>query len=220
MPRKSSLKVDFHVHSDVSKDSDMTPRTIISSARKNGLDAIAVTDHDTIKGALEVQKISDGLVVFVGAEIKTKSGEVIGLNLKKDIEAGLSLEATCKRIKEQGGFLIIPHPFDRFRNGIGKAIEKIVNYIDAVEVFNARILVNRFNEEAMEFAKKHSLPVVAGSDSHFVNEIGSAFTLVKADKSRDGILRAIKNGYAEIGGKKTGVLPHWKTFVTKMGKKL
>lgn len=219
MPSNRILKIDFHIHSHFSLDSDMSTEDIIEFAKKSGLDAIAVTDHNSIKGGVETQKISGGLIVFVGSEIKTKEGEIIGLNLKKDIPPNLPLAQTCKLVKEQNGFIIIPHPFDKFRNGIGNAIEKIIEYIDAVEIFNARTLAESFNRQAFEFAKKNRLPYVAGSDAHFKSEIGSVCMHVDCKINKDDILKAIKMGQAKITGKKTGIMPHWKTFVTKIGKK-
>ncbi len=222
MPRENSkkgLKVDFHVHSDFSPDGNMSPKEIIELAKKLGLDAIAVTDHNAIEGGKEAEKIAGGLIVFVGSEVRTEEGEVIGLNLKRNIPEGLPLVHTCKLIKKQGGFLIIPHPFDRMRRGIGKGIEKIVKYVDAVEVFNARTLLDRFNKDSLEFAEEHKLPKVAGSDAHFGKEMGSAYTIVDSEKRKDAILKAIKKGRTRIFGSKSGLHPHWKTFVTKMGKK-
>ncbi len=200
-------------------DGSMSPEEIITLAKKLGLDAIAVTDHNSIEGGRETERLAKGLIVFVGSEIRTKEGEVIGLNLKKDIPSALPLMQTCRLIKEQGGFLIVPHPLDRMRRGVGKGIEKIVRYIDAVECFNARTLLDKFNKNASEFAEDHKLPKVAGSDAHFGGEMGSAYTLVDSEKRKDKILEAVKRGKTKIFGKKSGMRPHWKTFVTKMGKK-
>jgi predicted metal-dependent phosphoesterase TrpH len=222
MPRassKRSLKVDFHVHSDCSIDGDMPPEEIIDLAKKLGLDAIAVTDHNAVEGGKETEKVAKGLIVFVGSEIRTEEGEVIGLNLKRNIPEGLPLVHTCKLIKKQGGFLIVPHPFDRMRSGIGRGIEKIVRYIDAVEVFNARTLFGKFNKDSLEFAERHKLPKIAGSDAHFGKEMGSAYTVVDSEKRKGAILKAIKSGRTRILGNKSGLRPHWKTFVTKMGKR-
>jgi hypothetical protein len=219
MPSKRVLKADFHIHSHFSADSDLSPAEILKYAKRAGLDAIAVTDHNTIEGGKAVQKIAKGIIVIVGSEIKTSEGEIIGLNLKKDVPCGLSPLKTCRLIKEQGGLVIIPHPFDRFRSGIGNAAEKIVKHIDALEVFNARTMLEKFNEDAYVFAKKHDLPCIAGSDSHFASEIGSAYTVVSSEKSKTGILKAVISGTATISGRKTGILPHWKTFVTKIGRR-
>lgn len=218
MPPNRVLRVDFHIHSHFSADGDMSPEDVIKSAKESGLDAIAVTDHNSIKGGVEAQKISKGLIVFVGSEIKTKEGEIIGLNLKKDVPCDLSLVQACKLVKEQNGFIIVPHPFDKFRNGIGDEIEKIVRYIDAVEIFNARTLIDGFNNKSFEFAKKRGLPFVAGSDSHFKSEIGSVCMLVDCGGKKSEILKAIKEGRVKITGGKTGIMPHWKTFMKKIGR--
>jgi predicted metal-dependent phosphoesterase TrpH len=219
MSKKRGLKVDFHVHSNFSMDGDMSPKEITELAKKLGLDAIAVTDHNAIEGGKETKKIAKGLIVFVGSEIRTEEGEVIGLNLKRNVPEGLPLVHTCKLIKKQGGFLIVPHPFDRMRRGIGKGTEKIVRYIDAVEVFNARTLLDRYNKDSLKFAESHKLPKVAGSDAHFGKEMGSAYTIVDSEKGGGAILKAVKSGKTRIIGNRSGLRPHWKTFITKMGKK-
>lgn len=220
MSRKRGLKIDFHVHSNFSFDSDMSPKDIVNLAKKTGLDAVAITDHNSVEGGKEVEKLAgNDLIVFIGSEIKTDKGEIIGLNLNKEIPSKLPLIQTCKMIKEQGGFLIVPHPFDRLRSGVGKEMENVVKYIDAVEVFNARTLFYRFNKEALEFAEKHKLGKVVGSDAHFEVEFGSAYTLVDSEKTKDGILKAVREGKTKMVGWKSGLRPHLKTFVTKMGKK-
>ncbi len=210
------LKVDFHVHSHFSSDSNLSPREILKIAEKLGLDAVAITDHNTIEGGKYAKKLSKKIIVFVGSEIKTNEGEVIGLNLRREIREGLPLLETCRRIKEQGGFVIIPHPFDRMRRGIGSLIEKVIGYIDAVEVFNARTLMDRFNRESLSFAERHNLPKVAGSDAHFADELGSAYTIVLSEKREDAILKAVKNGKTSVFGEKTGIRPHIKTFLTRV----
>lgn len=219
MPTDRALRIDFHIHSNHSTDGDMPPADIIKYAKKSGLDAIAVTDHNSIRGGVEAQKIAGDLLVFVGSEIKTADGEIIGLNLKKDVPANLPLTETCRLVKKQGGFIIVPHPFDKFRSGIGKEMLQIMEFIDAVEIFNARTLAGRFNNQASEFAKKNNLPCVAGSDAHFKSEIGSVSMLVECGKEKGEILDAIKGGKIKIIGKKTGIKPHWNTFVRKMGRK-
>lgn len=213
---KDLIKADFHIHSYFSADSNMSPETIVKFAKKRGLQAIAVTDHNTIKGGIETKKVAKDLIVFVGSEIKTEKGEIIGLNLKKDIPPFLSLEETCKLIKKQGGLVFVPHPFDKFRFGVGNEIKKIIKYIYAIEVFNSRTLINKFNEDAMNFAKKYKIPIFAGSDAHFESEIGSCYMLIEAKNNEKGILNAIKNMNLKISGNSTGLKPHWKTFVKKL----
>lgn len=201
-------------------DGDMSPEEIVRTAKSVGLDAIAVTDHGTVRGGIETIKVAgEDLLVILGSEIKTDSGEIIGLDLKKDVPEGMSPEETCKEIKSQGGFIIAPHPFDRMRRGMGKGLDRIVKYLDAVEVFNARTLVHRFNREALEFSKRYGLPGVSGSDSHFGIELGSAYTLVHSEMDVRSILQSVKKGDVKIVGSSTGVRPHWKTFVTKIARK-
>ncbi|MCD6591095.1 MAG: PHP domain-containing protein [Candidatus Aenigmarchaeota archaeon] len=222
MPKEKWFKADFHIHSHFSPDSDMTPEDILKAVKRLKFDIIAVTDHNTIKGGIETKKLAENegmdVKVVVGSEIKTKDGEVIGLNIKKEIPKNLSLIETCKRIKKQDGFLIIPHPFDKMRKGVGDHVYEIMKYIDAVEVFNARTLFTKFNRDAYEFAYNNNLPSVAGSDSHFSFEIGSAYTLIKA-RNIDDIFASIKRGFTKIKGRKTGLLPHLKTFTTRFGKR-
>ena len=220
MPHASVLNVDMHIHSHFSADGNMSPEDIVERAKKERLDAIAVTDHNSIRGGQEVRKISGGLIVFVGSEIKTDQGEIIGLNLKKDVPSDLSLLQACKAVKKQNGFLIVPHPFDRFRRGIGDGMNSITDYIDAVEIFNARTMMGNFNRQAAEFAEKRRLPFVAGSDAHFGPEIGSVRMLVECKRNADEILKAVIEGKVVIKGRKTGIVPHWKTFVKNMSRKL
>jgi predicted metal-dependent phosphoesterase TrpH len=212
---KQGLKADLHMHSHFSPDSGMSPGEIVNTAEKLGLDVIAVTDHNTVRGGLETEKMAKNkdLIVIVGSEIMTKDGEIIGLDVKRDIPKKLPLSEACRLIKEQGGLVLVPHPFERLRKGIGSRIKEIIGYIDAVEVFNARSYFSRSNERAFEFAKKHGLAMFACSDAHFAMEIGSAYTVIDSERKKESVIKAIKEGKSIIVGKRTGIKPHWKTFV-------
>lgn len=221
MPAKGSmekkggkpLKIDFHVHSRFSLDGDMTVDELLKRAKASGLDGVAVTDHNSIRGGNEALKRRDlGLIVFAGSEINTSKGEVIGLNIREDIRPGLAPEETCRLIKDQGGFIIIPHPFDIFRKGLGKRISDVLDYIDAVEVFNSRSMVRGFNRKAMDFARKHGLPGVASSDSHFPGELGSSYTIVYSERDKKKILDNVRKGNTGIITNGTGIRPHLQTF--------
>ncbi len=167
------IEFDFHIHSKYSKDSSLQPETILKFASKRGLKKIAITDHNTIQGGIETQKINNSLIeVIIGAEIYTEKGEVIGLNLKKEIKSR-KLKEVILEIKEQGGEVFIPHPFDKIRKGsLGNNIYEIIEYIDYIEGFNGRCLLNSFNKKAIEFAKKYNINVLSGSDAHYSFEIG------------------------------------------------
>jgi hypothetical protein len=169
------IDVDLHMHTDHSHDCVTPVEVLLSEARHRGLGAIAVTDHNEISGALEAAAKAEGIKVIVGEEVKTKSqGEVIGLFIKKKIPAGLSLRETIDEIHDQGGIAYVPHPFDRMHSvpDYEHLLEE-VERIDAIEVYNARVAIGEFNEEAARFAAKYRIPAGAGSDAHVAQGLGS-----------------------------------------------
>ena len=150
---------------------------LLATARDQGLGAIAVTDHNEISGALDAAAKADayGVKVIVGEEVKTaRQGEVIGLFLDEKIPRGLTLAETVAEIRRQGGLVYVPHPFDRmhavpdYEHLLG-----ILDEVDAIEVFNPRVAIGAFNEEAARFAAKYRIPAGAGSDSHVAQGLGS-----------------------------------------------
>ena len=171
------LRADLHVHTCHSKDSTSSPQKIVQHCLDNGINCLAVTDHDTISGALEVERIAPFRVI-VGEEIMTTGGEIIGLFLKEQIAPHQSPEATVAHIKSQGGLVCIPHPFDRFRPHSrirSEALEKIASEIDLVEVFNSRTFMLKDSARALEFAREHGVPGTVGSDAHIEREVGRAY---------------------------------------------
>ena len=216
------MKIDMHVHTHYSHDSNMKPEELISAARARALDAVCVVDHRTTEGALECVERAKGtdLLVIPGQEVRTLEGEIIALGITKDIENDMSLLETCESIKKQSGFIIVPHPFDKFRSGIGNSINNILNYVDAIEVFNSRILFGKFNQKAAEIARKNNIPAVAGSDAHFPNEIGNAYMILECEKSEQAIFRAIREGRARLVTNKTGLRRYPKTLALKIKKKI
>ncbi len=213
------LKCDFHIHTRYSPDSNLSPDLIIKTAIERKLDVIGVVDHDLYKGGPETKKlagkIAPNLIVIPGEEIKTLLGEIMVFGLKKTIPKGLDLEKTIEEAKKQNAFIVVPHPFERIRQGIQDEIETIKDKIDAVEVFNSRNFLDRFNKKALEFAQRNNIPAIAGSDSHFDYEIGSGYTYVDSAPDTESIFKAIKEGKTEIGGKITGLKPHFETFLLK-----
>lgn len=160
--------IDLHIHSKYSFDSLLSPKTILKVAKKKGLTGIAVTDHNTIKGGLEVQKINrDGdFTVIVGSEIQTEVGDLIGLCINEDIKSRIAVEV-IEEIKEQGGFVVLPHPFRGH-----KLNRDVIELSDAIEVFNGRS-TSEENTKALELARRYKKPFTAGSDAHFAAEIGN-----------------------------------------------
>ena len=165
------------MHTDHSNDCATPVEVLLASAREQGLGAIAVTDHNEISGALEArEKAADaGVKVIVGEEVKTAGqGEVIGLFIEEKIPRGLSMEETVAEIKRQGGLVYVPHPFDRMHSVPDyEHLLGILDDVDAVEIFNPRVAIGAFNQEAARFAAKYRIPAGAGSDSHVAQGLGS-----------------------------------------------
>jgi predicted metal-dependent phosphoesterase TrpH len=148
---------------------------LLAEARARGLGAIAVTDHNEISGALDARAKADGIKVIVGEEIKTADqGEVIGLFIEEKIPRGMTLQETICEIKRQGGLVYVPHPFDRLHSVPDyEHLLDVLDDVDAIEVFNPRVAISEFNDEAVRFAAKYRIPAGAGSDAHVPQGLGS-----------------------------------------------
>jgi predicted metal-dependent phosphoesterase TrpH len=172
------IEVDLHMHTDHSGDCATPVDVLIQTARDRGLGAIAITDHNEVSGALEARKLAEELgdiKVIVAEEVKTaEQGEVIGLFLEEKIPKGLTMAETIAEIRRQGGLVYVPHPFDRFHSVPDyEHLLDIVEEIDLLEVFNPRVALTSFNEEAVRFARKYRIVPAAGSDSHVAQGLGS-----------------------------------------------
>ena len=172
------IEVDLHMHTDHSGDCATPVDVLLQTARDRGLGAIAITDHNEVSGALEARKIAEGMddiKVIVAEEVKTaEQGEVIGLFLEEKIPKGLTMAETIAEIRAQGGLVYVPHPFDRFHSVPDyEHLLEIVEEIDLLEVFNPRVALTSFNEEAVRFATKYRIVPAAGSDSHVAQGLGS-----------------------------------------------
>jgi len=171
------IDVDLHMHTDHSNDCATPVDVLLATAREEGLGAIAVTDHNEVSGALDARAKAAqyGVKVIVAEEVKTATqGEVIGLFIDEKIARGMSLEATIAEIKRQGGLVYVPHPFDRMHAVPDyEHLLAVVEDVDAIEVFNPRIAIPAYNEEAVRFARKYRIIGGAGSDSHVAQGLGS-----------------------------------------------
>ncbi len=169
------IDVDLHMHTDHSPDCATPVDTVLETAKARGLGAIAVTDHNEVSGALEARERADGIKVIVAEEVKTADqGEVIGLFIEEKIPRGMTLRETIAEIHRQGGLAYVPHPFDRMHSVPDyEHLLEVVEEIDAIEVFNARVALASFNEEAARFAAKYRIVAGAGSDSHVAQGLGS-----------------------------------------------
>jgi predicted metal-dependent phosphoesterase TrpH len=172
------IEVDLHMHTDHSGDCATPVEVLLETARDRGLGAIAITDHNEVSGALEARRIAEqmgDIKVIVAEEVKTaEQGEVIGLFLGEKIPKGLTMAETIAEIRRQGGLVYVPHPFDRFHSVPDyEHLLDIVEEIDLLEVFNPRVALTSFNEEAVRFARKYRIVPAAGSDSHVAQGLGS-----------------------------------------------
>jgi predicted metal-dependent phosphoesterase TrpH/glycosyltransferase involved in cell wall biosynthesis len=174
--RPDWINADLHMHTTFSKDSKNSVETIIRTAREIGLGAIAVTDHNEIKGALRARELAEGdPFVIVAEEIKSREGEVIGLFLKEWIPPKLSFDETLSRIKEQGALVYVPHPFDALRTTPSyQALVDNLHRIDVMEIYNAKVALSSFNLSAERFAAKYNIVAGAGSDAHVRQALGTA----------------------------------------------
>ncbi|MCW2967596.1 MAG: glycosyltransferase [Solirubrobacteraceae bacterium] len=175
--RRKLIDVDLHMHTDHSGDCATPVEVLLATARDQGLGAIAITDHNEVSGALDAAAKAEqfGVKVIVAEEVKTaEQGEVIGLFLKEKIPRGLTLQETVAEIRRQGGLVYVPHPFDRMHSVPDyEHLLAILGDIDAIEVYNPRVAIGSFNEEAARFARKYRIVAGAGSDSHVAQGLGS-----------------------------------------------
>ena len=204
--RRALIDVDLHMHTDHSSDCATPVEVLLATAREQGLGAIAITDHNEISGALDAAAKADGVKVIVGEEIKTATqGEVIGLFLREKIPRGLSLAETVAQIRRQGGLVYVPHPFDRMHAVPGyEHLLTILDEIDAIEVFNPRVAISSFNEEAARFAAKYRLTPVAGSDAHVAAALGSVRVRMRDFDGPEEFLESLRD--AEIHTRPTSLL--------------
>jgi len=186
--------VDLHCHTSASFDSLASPGAVTHAAARRGLTHLAVTDHDRIDGALRARDAApDGLTVIVGEEVKTADGDLIAVFIEEIVPPGLSAADTIAAIREQGGLVGVPHPFDRFR-GYGRRsgadLADIAEKVDWIEAYNARVIGGSANERAAIFARERMLPGVSASDSHTVLEVGVSYNVVLGDPSTPAELLA------------------------------
>jgi hypothetical protein len=194
------LKIDLHVHTSYS-DSSGSVDEILWEAKRKGLDGVAITDHETIRGAYEALKRREGLIVIPGQEVRTRRCEILALGIRKKIEDDMPVLRALNKIHEQHGLAILPHPTVPFFRGFNE--KKMKNLpIDGIEVFSAITpLPWYFMRKNLELAQRLGKPIVAGSDSHSAKTVGDAYTIVSCEgRSSHEVLRAIKLGRTFIGG--------------------
>ena len=188
------LRIDLHTHTHYSPDAITSPRRFVEACQRKGITCVAVTDHDTMRGALAVQEMAS-FQVIVGEEICSREGEIIGLFLREEVPPGLSARETVERIRAQSGLVSLPHPLDRFRGGVGgEGLAGLAPLVDIVEVMNARTTVGEDNDRATRLAEEHGLVGVAVSDAHSPWEMGRAYVEAPAFEGPQEFLEALRWG--------------------------
>jgi len=190
---------DLHMHTEHSHDCAVPVAELLDYAQTQGLGAIAITDHNVFGGAQEAVELARGrkLVVIPGEEVKTDSGEVIGLFLKKEIPRGMAMQDTIAAIREQNGVVYLPHPFDRLHSiPDARTLHRFLADIDIFEVYNARLLFEGFNDESLRFARKYNLTMGAGSDAHVLQGVGTGLVRMRAFETPEEFLWSLRS--AEI----------------------
>ena len=212
-------QVELHSHTLWSKDCVVNFDTIIQLCERRGIDRIAITDHNTADGALAMQKIAPDLVI-VGEEIMTDRGEILGYFMQESIPAGLTPDETIRRLRDQGAAISVSHPFDRLRKGAWHAEDllKIIDKVDAIEVFNARCMYADDNVKALAFAERHKLTGTVGSDAHSRVEYGRTLAQMHPFEGASDFLLALRE--AQHLSRYSSWLVHLNSKTAKWSKKL
>jgi predicted metal-dependent phosphoesterase TrpH len=193
------MTCDLHMHTEHSHDCSVPVSALLDQAEAIGLGAVAITDHNTFAGAREALELAKGrrIRVIPGEEVKTTAGEVIGLFLQEEIPRGMSMADTIAAIRDQGGVVYLPHPFDRLHSiPDARTLHAHLADIDVFEVYNAKLLLEGFNDEALRFARRYNLTMGAGSDAHVLQAIGTGGVRIRAFETPEEFLLGMRT--AEI----------------------
>lgn len=208
---------DLHVHTNYSLDSLITPKELIFYAKQNGLNAVAVTDHNTIEGALKIAKETDFLVI-PGMEVSSADGHIVALNLKTLIPRGLTAEETIERIHDAGGLAIACHPYAWFKGSLSK---HVTSKFDAVETINASAFPFSYSKrKATEVAEKLGLSTVGGTDAHYGPTISCGYTVIEAEPNLEAIAKAIINKKCKAYGQPMPFKLNFERTIKRLQKKL
>jgi predicted metal-dependent phosphoesterase TrpH len=193
------IKLEFHCHTYASKDSLTCPEDLITVARRIGIDLVVVTDHNSIAGAREAQTIDPELII-IGEEIMTTKGEILAAFVQEEIPASLTPQETIRRLKEQGAFISVSHPFDEMRKGGWKESDllEVLPFVDAIEVYNSRCMFPRFNHRAELFAREHNIAGTVGSDAHATFEVGRSLLMLDQFAGPEGLRQVIRSGIPRV----------------------
>jgi predicted metal-dependent phosphoesterase TrpH len=202
------LTVELHCHTYYSKDCLLDPTRVLEVCRKKGIDRVAITDHNTIDGALSASQV-DPERVIIGEEIMTSRGELLGYFMKENIPPNLSPRETITRLRAQDAFISVSHPFDSMRSGSWQeeSLREILDLVDAIEVFNARSWTNAANTKALTLAQEQGVLATAGSDAHASIEVGRTVLTLPVFHDRESFRSALSR--AQIHPRRSSFLVHF-----------
>lgn len=189
----SALKTVIHVHTNYSHDSNATPADVIETARAQGVHVVAITDHDEIDGAREAAGLARDVRVIVGEEVSSADGHIIGLFLRERIPPGLSGEVTARRIREQGGLVLAPHPYTILcEASLGeRAMLRLLPWLDAIEVCNAQDPLSWENRWAERFASAHGVTAYCGADAHLRGYLAACYQVMPEFETPNSFLTSL-----------------------------
>ncbi len=213
------MRIDFHVHSHCSRDGLAAPAAIVAAARAAGLDKIAITDHNTLRGAWAVRELAPELVIM-GEEVRTDAGELIAFFVEEEVPADLALDEAIRRLRAQGAVIGVSHPLDRLRReAMGlQHVLRIIDRLDFLETYNSRCLLADDNRRAAALAQAHGLPGSAGSDAHNAGHIGRAYVEMPAFTDATTFLESLRRG--TIHGRPSGVFVHFLSTYAKWRRRI
>lgn len=199
------LKMDSHIHSEYSSDSHAKIDDILNIAKKENIDIIAISDHNTVDGTSEVVKKTRNtdILAIPSIEISSTQGHIIGFGCEEMIPRDLTPQDTIDRIHDLGGLAIIPHPYCFYRHGLLCKSDYKDLKIDAIEIKNARFIVGYCNNKAKKLSKKENIPALGASDAHYYKFVGDCYSLIDCEKDIDSVLKAIRKNKTEAHGKGT-----------------
>ena len=200
------LKLDSHIHSQYSSDCLTKIDDIIDRSIASGLDIIAISDHNAVRGskiAVEKTASNDELLVVPSLEISSLEGHIVGFGCTDLIPSDLSAHDTIDRIHDNGGIAIIPHPYCFYRHGLFCKVDPLTLDFDAIETKNARFIVGYCNSKALKLSESENIPSLGASDSHFVDFIGDCYSNIDCEMDIESVLKAVKKGKVSPAGQGT-----------------
>jgi predicted metal-dependent phosphoesterase TrpH len=211
------LKVDFHVHTEFSKDSLTRIPDLLKAAKAAGLDRVVITDHNNLEGAKRACELAPDFFI-PGEEVLTDRGELLAAFVTRAVPRGTPWREAIAQLREQGAFISVSHPFDLQRYGwLPEQLEELAGEVDALEVLNARCLAQTINDQALNLAQVKGLAGTAGSDAHSLREVGQAHMVLSEFRTAEELKQVIRQGRAEGGLSSPWV--HFSSMFAKMVKK-